>query len=185
MRNPKQPKPEMVLAYWPEGRGVEIFGNGRDYNGDIKGCASFNLAVRGILPDPDAWISSNSECDAMGDIILRAHINANDDGTPSASVTALYGSIYYADLPKIEARTKLLKRLNAAANKAQFYGGKGDPLTVLAQACEAYGIKRAIVYRSGKREREFAPLAVVLSHFAAAINARCAQIAGFQAREAA
>lgn len=128
------------------------------------------------MKDPsDRW-TLNEECRAANDIGL--YIWVAKDGVVSIDIQVI--DLYSATIQELEARLKVLKRLNAKAERAGFtFHSFHRNTTVYEQimrALDALGIRRAVEYHGICEPETFSPAGIEVKRVADAIEAKIAHI---------
>lgn len=155
-------KPELMIASWPANP-IKV----DDYHYNDSTTAS-RVYLRMVNPE-DKWGVSD-EARAANDLGL--YVWADIDGTVSIDVRAM--DIHSATLRELEARVKLLKRLNAKAEKAGFtFHNFHRDTTVyeqLIRCLDAMGIKRSVEYHGINAPETFAPVGIAVKRIADAFD---------------
>lgn len=155
-------KPELMIASWPD-RPLDT-----GYFDPDGISAATRVHLRMVDP-ADKWLSSD-EARAANDLGL--YIWADIGGTVTIDLKAM--DIYSAGIRELECRIKLLKRLNAKADKTGFtFGNFARHATVheqLVRCLDAIGIRTAVEYHGISSADTYAPVAIAAKRIADAID---------------
>lgn len=162
-------KPQLMIASWPL-QPVRV----SDLYPDVTN-VSARIHFRMIDPN-DKWLSGTDEARAATDLGL--YVWADIDGTISIDLRAM--DIYSASLREMQARVKLLKRLDAKATKAGFtmhdFHRNASMHDTLTKAVAALGIHTSIEYRGIGQPDTFAPAGIAIKRIADALDAQLESI---------
>ena len=160
-------KPELMIASWP-GRRIDL----PTYDGST--CISYRLYFRAVNPD-DKW-SLSEEARATSDIGL--YVWCDLDGTVSIDVRAM--DIHSATINELTLRLKLLKRLSAKAERADFsfhtFKRDADVFEQMMRCIDALGIRQAVEYHGIGAPETYAPVSIAIKRVADAINTALQQL---------
>jgi hypothetical protein len=127
-----------------------------------------------IVNPTDKWDSS-PESRAVTELCL--YVWANTSGTVSIGLRA--HEVRSADIRDMELRLKMMKRLNAKANKAGFHfdNFRSDTSVYdqIVRCLDAIGIRKAVEYQGIGQAETFAPVGIAAGRIADAVDGRLAE----------
>ena len=168
----KTSKTEILLATWASCSGPGYWGDS-DFLSHDSQSTSFWLSLRGVVAgDPYGYLDSG--CRAIADLGLYVWLSI--EGTVSIDLRLHdAGSL---TLVEGEQRVGLLRRLHAKGKAYPFNGfQRGAAVdTELAQALDALGIRRALVYHGVNKPETHEAVGLAIQRIAGSIQERLARM---------